>query len=254
MHPLKTGHLTGSSKGDLKGKTALITGASRGIGYAIATALAQKGVNIAVNSSSATNLKHVTKDLSSYGAGVFACPADLSNPETSAKIIKDVIAHFGKLDILINNAGIAIPKPITATTTEEWDRHMAINARAPFVLCREAIPHLKKSDHATIINISSVVGNKGYINQGAYTASKHALMGMTKVLAQEVFDDGIRVHVIAPGGVATNMIVNTRPDLDVTVMPTPADIAEIVLFLLTHRGNAVIDEINVRRSNNSPWK
>jgi 3-oxoacyl-[acyl-carrier protein] reductase len=242
------------SKGDLEGKTALITGASRGIGYAIATCLAQNGADIAVNSSSAESLRNAVKDLSSYGVEVFACPADLSDVQAPAKVIQDTIAHFGKLDILINNAGIAIPKPLADTSAEEWDKQMAINARAPFLLCREAIPHLKKSDHATIINISSVVGYKGYVKQAAYTASKHALMGMTKVLAQEVFDDGIRVHIIAPGGVATEMVVKTRPDLASVAMPTPRDIADIVMFLLTHRCNAVIDEINIRRSSNSPWK
>jgi 3-oxoacyl-[acyl-carrier protein] reductase len=246
-------HLTSSSTGDLRGKTALITGASRGIGFAIASALAKEGVNIAVNSRSAANLEHVKRELSSYGVKVLACPADLSDASTPAKIIGDIITHFGQLNILVNNAGVAVRKPLAATTANEWDMHMAINARAPFLLSREAIPYLKKSDHATIINISSVVGSKAYVNQGAYTASKHALEGMSKVLAQEVFQDGIRVHVIASGGVATGMITGTRPDLDVSVLPAPEEIADIVLFLLTHRGNAVIDKVNVRRSTKSPW-
>jgi 3-oxoacyl-[acyl-carrier protein] reductase len=131
---------------------------------------------------------------------------------------------------------------------------MAVNARAPFLLSKEAISYLKRSDIATIINISSVVGIKGYVNQGAYTASKHALMGFTKVLAQEVFQDGIRVHIISPGGVATGMVELTRPDIDPSTLISPEEIAEIVLFLLTHRGNAVIDEINVRRSATPPWR
>jgi 3-oxoacyl-[acyl-carrier protein] reductase len=102
--------------------------------------------------------------------------------------------------------------------------------------------------------MSSVVGCKGYVNQGAYAASKHALMGMTKVLAQEVFEDGIRVHVIAPGAVSTDMIVHTRPDLDASMLTSPEEIADIALFILTHRGTAVIDEVNVHRYTNNPWK
>ena len=97
-----------NSNGNLKGKVALVTGASRGIGYAIATALAQNGINIAINSRSVEDLERVTKDLSSYGVKVLACPADLSDPQAPAELIEDVIAHFGQLDILINNAGIAI--------------------------------------------------------------------------------------------------------------------------------------------------
>jgi len=254
MYLTHADELKSTSNADLKGKTALVTGASRGIGYAIAARLAQNGVNIAVSSSSESTSMEAAKKLSGYGTEVLACPADLMDVKAPAELIKKVVEHFGKLDILINNAGIVIPKPLAETSAEEWDKQMAINARAPFLLCREAIPYLKKSDHASIINISSVVGYKGYVNQAAYTASKHALMGMTKVLAQEVYDDGIRVHVIAPGGVRTEMISLARPDLAEVAMPTPGDIADVVIFLLKYRGNAVIDEINIRRSSNRPWK
>jgi NAD(P)-dependent dehydrogenase (short-subunit alcohol dehydrogenase family) len=98
-----------------------------------------------------------------------------------------------------------------------------------------------------------VIGVKGYIHQGAYTASKHALMGMSKVLAQEVQADNIRVHTILPGGVATEMIEQMRPDLKKSDLMAPEDIAEIILFLLTHRSKAVIDDIHVRRASSVPW-
>jgi 3-oxoacyl-[acyl-carrier protein] reductase len=241
-------------RNNLIGRVALITGASRGIGRAIALLLGQNGVNLAVNARSEEALTVLKEDLSSYGIDILLCPGDLQDPLVPSVIIKRVINYFGRLDILINNAGIALAKPLIETTTEEWDALMAVNARAPFLLSKEAIPYLKRSDIATIINISSVVGIKGYVNQGAYTASKHALMGFTKVLAQEVFQDGIRVHVISPGGVATGMVELTRPDIDPSTLISPEEIAEIVLFLLTHRGNAVIDEINVRRSATPPWR
>ena len=98
-----------------------------------------------------------------------------------------------------------------------------------------------------------MIGVKGYVNQGAYTASKHALMGMSKVLAQEVKADNIRVHTILPGGVATDMAGQVRPDLKPEDLMQPEEIAEIIIFLLTHRGNAVIDSINVRRASSAPW-
>lgn len=239
---------------NLIGRVALITGASRGIGRSIALLLGQSGVNLAVNARTEESLSVLKEDLNSYGIDVLICPGDLQDPITPSIIIKKTINHFGRLDILINNAGIALAKPLIETTVEEWDTMMAVNARAPFLLTKEAIPYLKRSDIATIINISSVVGTKGYINQGAYTASKHALMGFTKVLAQEVFQDGIRVHVISPGGVATSMVALTRPDIDPETLISPEEIAEIVLFLITHRGNAVIDEINIRRAATLPWR
>lgn len=239
---------------NLIGRVALITGASRGIGRSIALLLGQSGVNLAVNARTEESLSVLKEDLNSYGIDVLICPGDLQDPITPSIIIKKTINHFGRLDILINNAGIALAKPLIETTVEEWDTMMAVNARAPFLLTKEAIPYLKRSDIATIINISSVVGTKGYINQGAYTASKHALMGFTKVLAQEVFQDGIRVHVISPGGVATSMVALTRPDIDPETLISPEEIAEIVFFLITHRGNAVIDEINIRRAATPPWR
>ncbi len=211
-------------------------------------------MNLALNSRSSDQLEEIKEEFKGFGIDVLPCPADLGDPEECEGIIKKAVAHFGVIDILINNAGIAVPKSLSETTVNEWDLHMSINARAPFILSREVIPYLKKSEMATIINISSVVGRKGYVNQGAYTASKHALMGMTKVLAQEVFEDNIRVHVIAPGGVATDMVAKTRPDLDEAMLATPQEIADVVMFLLTHRGNAVIDEINIRRFSNTPWK
>lgn len=237
----------------LKGKVALITGASRGIGKAIATDMAMAGIKLALNSSTENSIEETRRELSRLGVEILACPGDLSDKRTPEIIINRVIEHFGGIDILINNAGIAIPKPVVDTSIDEWDLHMAVNARAPFLLSREAIPYLKKSDAATIINISSVVGYKGYINQGAYTASKHALMGMTKVLAQEVHKDDIRVYTIAPGGVFTDMVAKMRPDLDTSELIKPNEISDIVMFILTHRGNAMIDQINVHRFSNTPW-
>jgi 3-oxoacyl-[acyl-carrier protein] reductase len=130
---------------------------------------------------------------------------------------------------------------------------MAINARGPFLLCREAIPYLKQQDQAFIINITSVVGVKGYTNQAAYSASKHAVMGMTKALAKEVQSDGIRVHAICPGGVDTQLGGQARPDLERSVLIQPEEIADIVLFLVTRQDNAVMDEIHVRRATSTPW-
>lgn len=239
----------------LKGKVALITGASRGIGQAITQTLAQKGLRLALNARSLDRLIKVKSMLTLAEGDIVLCPGDLSNPSTPAAVIKKAVDYFGQLDIVINNAGVALAKPLADTTLEEWDKQIAVNARAPFLLCREAIPYLKKSEVATIINLSSVVGTKGYINQGAYTASKHALMGLTKVLARELHPEGIRVHVIAPGGVATDLISNMRPDLEPDDLIHPQEIADIVWFLLSHRqGKAVIDEINLRRASNQPWK
>ncbi len=237
----------------LQGKVALVTGASRGIGQAIALALAKQGVTVVGTARSEKTLQRVQHEIVTAG-GIFHCVvADLADPDSPKKIIDATTAACGGLDILVNNAGIVAEGPLSEATVEEWDQLMAVNARAPFLLCKEAIPYMKTAGGGTIIQIVSVIGVKAYVNQGVYTASKHALMGMSKVLAQEVQKDNIRVHTILPGGVATDMIAQVRPDLNPEDLMLPADLAEIVIFLLTHRSNAVIDDIHVRRANSSPW-
>ncbi len=240
-------------KRHLTGRVALITGASRGIGRAIACMLAGQGVKLVITARSVEDLNETKEKIIALGGEALDYPMDLADITAPAQLVAKTVDHYGGLDILINNAGVGIPNSIEDTTLKQWDLHMALNARAPFLLCKEAIPHLRKSSIPTIINIASVVGTKGYINQGAYTASKHALVGFSKVLAKEVFEDGIRVHIISPGGVATDMVTNTRPDLDLSILMSPEEIADIVWFLLTHRGNSVIDEINVRRYSKMPW-
>jgi len=238
---------------ELKGKTALVTGSSRGIGESIAMRLASLGINVAITGRDGEILNGLKRRIQSASVEAHMVIADLADPETPGILVREVIEKFGRLDILVNNAGYAVAKPLSLTSIEEWDSLMAINARAPFFLCREAIPYLQKSDCGTIFNISSVVGRLGYENQAAYSASKHALMGFSKVLAKEVQPLGIRVHTIAPGGVATDMVKTMRSDLGTSNLIQPGEIADIVEFLLKFRGNAMIDNIDVRRSNGTPF-
>ena len=135
----------------------------------------------------------------------------------------------------------------------EFDRIMALNARVPYLACHLALPLLRCSECASILNIASVVAHKGYPLQSAYAASKHALAGFMKSLASEVYREDIRVHLISPGGVFTDMVRIARPDLTGEDMILPEDIAEIAAFFIEHRTNAVIDEICVHRSGKEPF-
>ncbi len=181
-------------------------------------------------------------------------PADLQDPDAPDLLIRRIQETFGRLDLLVNNAGIAISKRIEDTSLEDWEQLMAVNGRAPFLLCRSALPLLKRSSRGTIVNISSVVGRLGYSGQAAYTASKHAVTGFTKALAREIADTGVRVHLISPGGVATDMVARMRPDIPEEELISPEEIAHLVRFLFEHRGHGVIDEINIRRFSSTPWK
>jgi len=180
-------------------------------------------------------------------------PAELANERAIEDLVAKTSERFGRLDILVNNAGITHSAPLEQTRTEDLDRCWAVNARAPFLLCREALPLLRQAERATIVNISSVVGVKGYPLQSAYTASKHALRGMSIALAEELRGSNVRVHVLCPGGVDTEMVSRVRPDIDKGDLIGPDEVAELVLYLVTHRGNAVVDELHVRRATASPW-
>ena len=130
---------------------------------------------------------------------------------------------------------------------------MNLNAKTPFFLTQAALPALRRAPHPLIINIGSVVSLKGYENQSLYSASKHALAGWTRSLARETAADGIRVHLIAPGGVDTDLVRLTRPDIDPSDLISPEEIARSVVFLVESRGNAVIDTLEIRREGKIPF-
>ncbi len=237
----------------LESRVAIVTGANRGIGRAIALTLADHGARLALAARGEPDLAAVQAEIEANGGQAACFPTDVSREPEVVRLVQDTVARFGRLDIVVNNAGLGIFGPLADLTAEQWDSVMAVNARGPFLLCREAIPYLRQQPQSFIINISSVVGIKGYANQAAYSASKHALMGMSAALAKEVQPDGIRVHAICPGGVDTPMVRRARPDLDPSVLMKPEEIAELVLFLVTRRGNAVVDQIHVRRASSTPW-
>jgi len=237
----------------LQGKVALVTGAGRGIGRSIALRLAANGAHVSLAARTESQLRAVQDEIKASGAEAACVPTDVSREADAIRLVRDTIDRFGRLDILVNNAGIGVFRLLAETTTEEWDRVMAVNVRGPFLLCREALPYLKQRERSFVINITSVVGLKGYANQAAYSASKHAVMGMTKAFAREVQADDVRVHAICPGGVDTELAGQARPDLDRSVLIQPDDIADIVLFLVTREGNAVVDQIDVRRRVSTAW-
>jgi 3-oxoacyl-[acyl-carrier protein] reductase len=237
----------------LDGKVAIVTGASRGIGRAVALTLARNGARVSLAARTESQLEALQVEIEGCGGRAAVFPTDVGREGDVIALVRGTVERFGRLDILVNNAGLGLFGPLEETTTEQWNSLMAVNARGPFTLCREAIPYLRQQELSFIVNVSSVVGHKGYVNQSAYGASKHALMGMTKALAKEVQKDGIRVHAICPGGVDTDLVRDARPDLDPPALMQPQEIADIVLFLVTRRGNAVIDQVDVRRATSTPW-
>ena len=232
----------------LGGKTALVTGGGGGIGREIAARLKAAGANVAICGRNVEKLEAAARSI----GGALTLPGDLLDDTYVQSCVDRTVETFGGLDILINNAGVALSKPFAETTIEDFDRVMATNVRAPFILIRSALPHLRKA-RGRVINIASVVAHKGYPLQSAYAASKHALLGLSKSLANELYEDGVRVHVISPGGVYTDMAKVARPDLSPDGLISAAEVADAVMFLLSLDKNAVIDEICLHRQGKAPF-
>ena len=186
----------------LSGKTALITGASRGLGKAMALALAGAGAKLALVSRDAARLKAVAEE-AGEGARVFA--ADVSREEDVARLESEVVAAFGGVQILINNAGINLRKPITDFTLDEWNSVITTNLTSAFLLCRAFVPHMKGSGYGRIINTTSTMSHVSIAHRGAYSASKAGLLGFTRAIALELAPEGITVNGISPGPFATEL-------------------------------------------------
>ena len=240
-------------KQDLQGKVLVLTGAGGGIGRAIALRMAQCGMKLVLLGGRNVSKLQETQGLVEKCSQCLVLPGELTDVDALDKLVAKTASAFGGIDVLVNNAGVAQSTPFEQVTPQEFDAIMGINVRAPYFLTQKCLPYLKKSSAASIINIASVVSHAGYPLQSAYTASKHAMLGFTKSLAAECYKDNIRVHAIAPGGVYTDMVKISRPDLTPEGMIMPEDIADIVCFLLENRSNAVIDEILVHRVNKQPF-
>jgi 3-oxoacyl-[acyl-carrier protein] reductase len=236
-----------------RGRVAIVTGGGRGIGRAIAARLARLGANVVVAGRSAEPLEAVVGELEAEGLVAAAEQVDIQEESSVQGLFERVEERFGAPDILINNAGLGLFGRLETFSVEDLDRIMAVNVRGTFLCCREAVRRMRPMGRGHIINISSVVGWKGYAEQSAYSASKHGIMGLTKSLAREEQEHGIRVSAILPGGVDTELIREARPDLDPQQLMSPDDVADAVAYLLSVSSRAGVDEIHLRRRNSTPF-
>lgn len=233
----------------MENKVCIITGAGGGIGSAITEALFACGFKLVLMGRSEEKLRKTAN-----GRECLILPGDICDDNYIKSAIEKTVSTYGGIDYLINNAGIAQSKPFTEISMDEYDMIMNTNARAPFLMCKTALPYLEKSSCGTIINIASATAHKGYALQSVYCASKHALFGFSKALSKEYYKKGVRVHVINPGAVFTDMVKISRPDLTSDGMLLPEDIAETVLYLIKMRNTAAVaDEIQLHRESKEPF-
>lgn len=186
----------------LKGKVALITGASRGVGLTIAKTFAKEGAKLALCSRSEADMKLAAKGIGK-NAQPLAC--DVTKPEEIEAMVAKAVKHFGHVDVLVNNAGDAISAPLDKTDLDLWRRMIETNLTSVYLCCKAVYPHMKKRKEGRIINIASIAGKIGGKYISAYSASKHGVIGLTRSLAQELSDDGITCNAICPGYLDTPM-------------------------------------------------
>ena len=221
------------------GKTVLITGATRGIGLAIAQEFAQAGANLAICASHETGLKEAAEKLTALGAKVYTQVVDISNAENCDSFVANALKEFGQIDVLVNNAGIAKDNLTVRMSEADFDAVINVNLKGTFLMSKAALKVMFKKRSGNIVNISSVVGEMGNPGQANYVASKAGVIGLTKTFAKEFGSRGVRVNAVAPGFVQTAM-TDQLPDevkakaLDAVPLKrfaSAADIAKAVLFL-----------------------
>ena len=236
----------------LKGKTAIITGSSRGIGKAIAFKLGKMGANIVINGSSPSDaLKKTEEELKEAGINVITVVADVRKNEDVEAMINTAVETFGSLDILVNNAGVTKDKLMMRMTESDWDDVLDINLKGAFLCTKAASKIMMKQRSGKIINITSVVGITGNPSQTNYAASKAGLIGLTKSTAKELASRGINCNAVAPGLIETDM-TDVLPDsvkenylnsIPQKRYGTPEDVANVVGFLASEEANYITGQV-----------
>lgn len=226
-------------------QVAIVTGASHGIGRAIAQRLARMGATVVLAARTVSRLEELKREIHAEGGRALVVPTDLRQPEQIEHLIQQTLEQLGKIDILVNNAGVGVfGRPLHETSLESWDEIMDTNLRAVFVAMRAVAPHMIERRTGYIVNISSLAAHNPVPNGAAYAASKWALNGMSISAAEELRAHGIRVSLVCPGSVDTNLVPGQSKNR--AHMLQGDDIAHIVAMLVTQAPQSFASEVLVR--------
>lgn len=238
--------------GLLEGRKALVTGASRGIGKEIAMAFAREGADVVVNyHRSETNADEVATEIEKFGRATWVYPADTSRIDEVKKMKNAVEKHFGKIDVLANNAGINIDKLFVKMTEEDWSNVISVNLTGYFNCIHVFMDNLMASKHGRIINITSIVGQMGNVGQVNYAAAKSGIIGMTKALARELARKNVTVNAVAPGFIETDMLKGVPEKVVQRILPQipmerfgkAEEVADVCVFLASDMASYITGQV-----------
>jgi len=250
-----------SAEDPLRDTAAIVTGATSGLGRAVATRLASAHVRVALLGRSERDLEAAAEEVESHQVRGLPLKADLADTASLGELVNRAAAEIGPLSVLVNAAGTDVPGSAEELSLHDWERVLAVNLTAPFALARAAMPHMRKRGSGLIVNISSVAGRRGWANASAYCSTKFALTGLTQSLAAEGREDGIRVCVLYPGamstgwgtfdpsqrGTSTGQLSDERESLN------PAVVADLIAWMATTPGEPVLNEVTMTPLREGGW-
>ncbi|MBB5213661.1 SDR family oxidoreductase [Parapusillimonas granuli] len=235
----------------LAGRVVLVTGGGSGLGAAICDTLARDGAHVAVVDINEASSHAVADEIGRGGGKAQAFTMDVGNEQAVIDSLENVVSRFGRLDAIINNAGVDVTIGIREMRTEDWHRVMATNLTGPFLLAKHGLAHLAPGGH--IVNIASTAARRAWPNASAYHASKWGLMGLTHALHAELRGTGVKVSAVIAGGMRTPFLLDRFPDIDVELLQDPHNVARAVKFVLTQPPQTVIPEVMVLPMKETSW-
>jgi NAD(P)-dependent dehydrogenase (short-subunit alcohol dehydrogenase family) len=237
----------------LEGQVALVTGGGGGLGEAICLSLAAAGALVVAADVRLERAVAVAEAVSRAGHAAEPLYLDVTDAGQSGRAMENLVGHHGRLDILVNGAGIDVTLPVEELNVADWDRVLDVNLRGPFVLSRLALPIMRDQGRGHLVNVVSTAGKRVWANASAYHASKWGLLGLSHALHVEARPHGVKVTAVIAGGMRTPFILDRFPEVDPAVLQDPRNVAETILFVLSQPPETVVPEVMVLPMRETSW-
>jgi NAD(P)-dependent dehydrogenase (short-subunit alcohol dehydrogenase family) len=238
---------------ELTGKVAIITGGGRGLGAAICRMLSEAGAIAIIADIREELAQKVALEIQADGGKAQALRLDVCNPAQVESAMQEIAKQYGRLDILINNAGVDVTLPVDELSVEDWNRIIAVNLNGPFVMSKFVLPYMKQHNSGHIVNIASTAAKRAWANASGYHASKWGLLGFSHALHVEARPHNIKVTAVVAGGMQTPFLLDRFPDIDVNTLQDPRNVADTIRYVLMQPAQTVIPEVMVLPMRETSW-